>query len=58
MKKSQGMQHHTILRNLAYKWLRILFRCWKDRVPYNEHRYILQLYKRNSPITEYLTVNP
>lgn len=57
MKKSQGMQHHTILRNLAYKWLRILFRCWKDRVPYNEHRYILQLYKRKSPITEYLTAN-
>lgn len=57
MKKSEGMQHHTILRNLAYKWLRILFRCWKDRVPYNEHRYILQLYRRKSPITEYLSAN-
>jgi transposase len=57
MKKAAGMQHHTILRNLAYKWLRILFRCWKDRVPYNEHRYILQLYRRKSPITEYLATN-
>ena len=23
---------------LAFKWIRILFRCWQDRVPYNESR--------------------
>jgi hypothetical protein len=24
------------VRSLTYKWIRILFRCWKDRVPYVE----------------------
>jgi transposase len=25
--------HSAILRSLAFKWLRILWRCWKDRTP-------------------------
>jgi transposase len=38
--KKQGMGHHAAVRALAYKWIRIIFRCWKDRVPYNEQRYL------------------
>jgi transposase len=33
---SRGKKHHTAIRALAYKWIRILFRCWKDRLPYIE----------------------
>ncbi len=29
MWKAKGMKRHAILRKLAYKWIRILFRCWK-----------------------------
>jgi hypothetical protein len=33
---SRGKKHHTAIRALAYKWIRILYRCWKDRLPYVE----------------------
>ena len=31
--------HHTALRALAFKWIRILFRCWKNNVAYRELAY-------------------
>lgn len=37
-------------RSLAFKWIRILFRCWKDKVPYDEATYVRSLAKRGSPI--------
>jgi transposase len=40
--------HAVILRSLAFKWLRILWRCWQNRQPYDESRY-LQALKRNNP---------
>jgi transposase len=40
---------HAILRELAYRWIRILFRCWKDGVPYDENFYLQQLIRRGSP---------
>ena len=45
-----GKNHHAALRALAFKWQRILFRCWKDQVPYDEARYLASLEKRNSPL--------
>ena len=45
-----GKAHHAILRALAFKWIRILWRCWKDGVPYNETRYLATLEKRSSPL--------
>jgi transposase len=38
--KAAGKGHHAILRALAFKWIRILWRCWMDRVPYDEARYL------------------
>ena len=32
--------HHAAIRALAFKWLRILYRCWKDRVLYDETKYL------------------
>jgi len=34
-----GKGHHTALRALAFKWIRILFRCWKNNVNYSELVY-------------------
>lgn len=45
-----GRDHHAAVRSLAFKWLRILYRCWKDRVPYNEQRYLQALERRHSPL--------
>jgi transposase len=42
--------HHAILRALAFKWLRVLWRCWQKRQPYNEEQFLRQLEKRRSPI--------
>jgi transposase len=46
--KKAGKAHHAILRALAFKWVRILWRCWKDGVPYDENRYLAALDKRRS----------
>jgi len=42
--------HHAILRALAFKWLRILWRCWQTRQGYDQEKYLQQLEKRRSPI--------
>jgi transposase len=47
--KSKGKSHHVILRALAFKWIRVLWKCWKTRVPYSEDTYLASLQKRRSP---------
>jgi len=41
--------HHAAIRALAFKWIRILFRCWKDGVPYDDDatRYAAALQKHS-----------
>jgi len=50
--RSRGKEHHAALRALAYKWIRILFRCWKDRQPYSEEKYLAALQRRGSSLVE------
>jgi transposase len=45
-----GKSHHCAVRALAFKWIRIIFRCWQLRKPYDEQTYINALIKRNSPL--------
>ena len=52
--KHAGKRHQTILRALAFKWLRILWRCWHDRIPYNEACYLAALQRQNSPLAHAL----
>jgi len=49
--RERGKGHHAAVRGLAFKWIRIVFRCWKDRAAYDESRYLITLAKRNSPLT-------
>jgi len=37
--RAKGKRHNTAIRALAFKWIRILFRCWKERKPYDEAIY-------------------
>lgn len=37
--QERGKSHHSALRALAFKWIRILFRCWKDRTTYDPTKY-------------------
>jgi transposase len=46
--RNKGKRHHAAVRALAFKWIRVLFRCWKDRTPYDEARYLHALSGRHS----------
>jgi transposase len=37
--RSNNKSHQAAVRALAFKWLRILYRCWKDRKPYDAALY-------------------
>jgi hypothetical protein len=37
--RAKGNGHHAAVRSLAFKWIRIFFRCWRDRVAYSDQRY-------------------
>jgi transposase len=52
--RERGKGHHAALRSLAFKWIRILFRCWLDRTPYDEARYLRALRRRGSPLVQRL----
>lgn len=52
--RAKGHKFHAAVRALAYKWLRILFRCWQTRTPYNETRHLHRLQQTNSPILKFL----
>lgn len=56
-KRSQGQGHHQAVRMLAFKWIRIIYRCWRDRVPYDESHYLKSLAQRGSPILQFLKTN-
>lgn len=45
---ARGKGHHAAVRALAFKWIRIAFRCWKDRVPYDENIYLASLKRKQS----------
>jgi transposase len=48
--KHHGKKHQSILRALAFKWIRILWRCWQNHDPYDETRYLAALKQRRSPL--------
>jgi transposase len=48
--RERGKGHHAAVRGLAFKWIRIVFRCWKDEVVYDENKYLAALAKRYSPL--------
>ena len=45
--RAKGKTRNTAVRALAFKWIRVLFRCWKNRTPYQEHLYLEALAKRS-----------
>ncbi len=47
---AKGKKHPTAVRALAFKWQRIMFVCWRDRVAYDESTYLEGLKRRGSPL--------
>ena len=50
LQRRRGKKHHAAVRALAFKWIRIIFRCWKERVVYDENVNLAALAKHNSPL--------
>lgn len=50
--RQRNDNHHAAVRALALKWIRILFRCWQQGVPYDEQLYLRALKARHSPYTQ------
>ena len=48
--REKGSGHQSALRALAFKWIRILYRCWQTRTPYDEATYLKALKRRGSPL--------
>jgi transposase len=51
---AKGKTHPTAVRALAFKWQRIMFKCWRDRLPYDETTYLNSLKRRGSPLAHKL----
>jgi len=54
LRQDEKKDHHAAVRSLAYKWIRIIFRCWKDRKPYDEQVYQNSLRRRRSLLADTL----
>ena len=54
MQRDRGKKHHAAVRALAYKWIRIIFRCWKDRVPYDDAKYMESLRRKGASCLAFL----
>jgi len=48
--RAKGCSYQAAVRALAFKWIRILYRCWKTRTPYDEARYLKALQERGSSL--------
>ena len=51
---NRGKSHNAAVRALAYKWIRILFRCWQKRQPYQDDVYRTSLLQHGSPLASAL----
>jgi transposase len=48
--RDKGASHQAAVRALAFKWIRILFRCWQSRTRYDEAIYLNALKRRGAPL--------
>lgn len=56
--RSKGKSHHAAVRALAFKWVRIIFRCWQTKTVYDEVKYLEGLRRKGSPLLTYAASNP
>ena len=52
--RARANYHHAAVRSLAFRWIRIIYRCWQTGVAYNEATYQQALRRRGSPLVKWL----
>jgi transposase len=50
--RDKGKAPQAAVRALAFKWIRILYRCWQDHTPYDESAYLQALNQRGSSLMQ------
>jgi transposase len=50
LQRDGGAGHHAAIRKVAFQWIRIVFKLWKDRHTYDEAVHLAALRHRKSPI--------
>lgn len=58
MQCAKGKGHHAAVRALAFKWIRIIWKCWQTHTPYDEVSYLKELRKKASPLLNFAANNP
>jgi transposase len=48
--RAKGCTYQAAVRALAFKWIRIIYRCWQTGVAYDEAVYLKALERRGSPL--------
>jgi transposase len=56
--RAKGKSHQAAVRALAFKWIRIIYRCWKTRTAYDEVKYLEGLREKGSSLLSYAAQNP
>jgi transposase len=52
--RDKGKAHQAAVRALAFKWIRILYRCWQARTLYDASVYLQALKRRSAPLLHHL----
>lgn len=55
---ARGKSHQAATRALAFKWIRIIYKCWKTRTAYDEVKYLDGLRKKGSSLLTYAANHP
>ncbi len=53
---AKGNTSRMAKRALAYKWIRIIYRCWQTGTPYDQQKYLQRLIQTQSPLSKKLAV--
>ena len=52
--RERGQGHAHALRTVGYQWLKIIYRMWVTRTPYNEATYLASLIRHGSPLIAWM----
>lgn len=55
--RDKGASYQAAVRALAFKWIRIVFRCWQTGTLYNESTYLAALQRRGSSLISNLAID-
>jgi len=53
--RARGNSYPVAMRSLALKWIRVLFRCWKNLEADDEAKYVAALKREKPPIAKLLS---